>query len=62
MSKYTCDFIYFKRKLKKYYGILKYVKRQRLSEVKLQLIDLLIESIAIVREILRGKYEIEPIL
>ena len=62
MSKYTCDFIYFKRKLKKYYGILKYVKRQRLSEVKLQLIDLLIESTAIVREILRGKYEIEPIL
>ena len=62
MSTYTCDFIYFKKKLKEYFGILKYVKRQRLSEVKLQLIDLLIESTAIVREILRGKYEIEPIL
>ena len=62
MSTYTCDFIYFKRKLEKYFGILKYVKKQRLSEVKLQLIDLIIESIAIVRETLRRKYEIEPIL
>ena len=62
MSTYTCDFIYFKRKLKKYCGILKYVKRQKLSEVKLQLIDLTIESIAKVGETLRRKYEIEPIL
>ena len=62
MSKYIVESLKFRRKLKKYLRMLKYVKRQKYSEIKEQLMNLLIESIAIVKEILRRKYESEPLL
>ena len=60
MSKYIVESFQFRRKLRKYLRMLKYVKKQKYSKVKEQLMNLIIESIAIVKEILRRKYEFEP--
>ena len=62
MPKYIGESIQFRKKLGKYLRMLKYVKKQKYSKIKEQLMNLIIESIAIVKEILRRKYEPEPIL
>ena len=61
MSKYIVESLLYRRKLRKYLRILKYVKMQKYSKVKEQLMNLVIESIAIVKEILRRQYEFEPL-
>ena len=61
MSKYIVESLLYRRKLRKYLRILKYVKKQKYSKVKEQLMNLVIESIAIVKEILRRQYEFEPL-
>ena len=62
MSRHIFESTQFKKKLGKYLRMLKYVKKQKYSEEKEQLMNSIIESIATMKEILRRKYELEPIL